>query len=142
MSRIASHEPVKAAQLRNRFGRVIRRRRLIAQVGQEALADKAKIHRTHLSLIERGGRMPTLYVVHLLARALDTTNARSDAGCGDRGAADGRTTTAAKGTTAKEGKRINMFGRLRVSYYDKQMPMFTETLEEEPRTGDGGDPCP
>jgi transcriptional regulator with XRE-family HTH domain len=64
---------VKAAQLRTRFGQVIRRRRLIAQVGQEALADRAKIHRTHLSLIERGQRMPTLYVVHQLARALDTT---------------------------------------------------------------------
>ncbi|MFO0826160.1 MAG: helix-turn-helix transcriptional regulator [Gemmataceae bacterium] len=37
------------------------------------LADHAKIHRTHLSLIERGMRMPTLYVVHQLARALDTT---------------------------------------------------------------------
>jgi transcriptional regulator with XRE-family HTH domain len=64
---------VKAVQLRTRFGQVIRRRRLTAQVGQEALADRAKIHRTHLSLIERGERMPTLYVVHQLARALDTT---------------------------------------------------------------------
>jgi len=64
---------VKPAQLRARFGQVIRRHRLIAQVGQEALADRAKIHRTHLSLIERGLRMPTLFVVHQLATALDTT---------------------------------------------------------------------
>lgn len=64
---------MKLAQLRTRFGEVVRRRRLTAQIGQEALADLAEIHRTHLSLIERGRRMPTLYVVHQLARALDTT---------------------------------------------------------------------
>ncbi len=64
---------MKPAKLRNRFGQIIRRRRLIAQVGQEALADLAKIHRTHLSLIERGLRMPTLFVVQQLALALTTT---------------------------------------------------------------------
>lgn len=64
---------MKPAQLRTRFGQVIRRRRLTAQVGQESLADLAKIHRTHLSLIERGQRMPTLIVVHQLATALGTT---------------------------------------------------------------------
>jgi transcriptional regulator with XRE-family HTH domain len=64
---------VKPAQLRTRFGQVIRRRRLTAQVGQEALADRAAIHRTHLSLIERGQRMPTLFVVQQLAKALGTT---------------------------------------------------------------------
>lgn len=64
---------MKPAKLRTRFGQVIRRRRLIARVGQEALADLAAIHRTHLSLIERGKRMPTLYVVQQLAHALKTT---------------------------------------------------------------------
>jgi transcriptional regulator with XRE-family HTH domain len=64
---------VKPAKLRTRFGQVVRRRRLLAQIGQEALADLAGIHRTHLSLIERGQRMPTLYVVHQLAEALDTS---------------------------------------------------------------------
>lgn len=64
---------VTPAKLRARFGQVIRRRRLLAQVGQEALADRAKIHRTHLSLIERGQRMPTLYVVQQLAHALEMT---------------------------------------------------------------------
>jgi transcriptional regulator with XRE-family HTH domain len=64
---------VKAAKLRTKFGQIIRRRRLLAQIGQEALADEAKIHRTHLSLIERGQRMPTLFVVQQLAHALATT---------------------------------------------------------------------
>lgn len=60
-------------KLKTRFGQIVRRRRLLAEVGQEALADTAKIHRTHLSLIERGKRMPTIYVVHQLATALNTT---------------------------------------------------------------------
>ena len=64
---------MKPAKLRTRFGQVVRRSRLLAQSGQETLADSAKIHRTHLSLIERGGRMPTLFVVQQLAKALDTT---------------------------------------------------------------------
>ena len=64
---------MKPAKLRTRFGQIIRRRRLIAQVGQEALADLAQIHRTHLSLIDRGQRMPTLFVVQQLAKSLDTT---------------------------------------------------------------------
>jgi transcriptional regulator with XRE-family HTH domain len=64
---------VTPVKLRTRFGQIIRRRRLLAQIGQEALADTAKIHRTHLSLIERGQRMPTIYVVHQLATALKTT---------------------------------------------------------------------
>ncbi|MBA4190895.1 MAG: hypothetical protein C0467_23145 [Planctomycetaceae bacterium] len=59
--------------MKARFGQIIRRRRLLAQIGQEALADLAKIHRTHLSLIERGMRMPTLYVVQQLAHSLATT---------------------------------------------------------------------
>jgi transcriptional regulator with XRE-family HTH domain len=65
--------PVTAVQLRTRFGLVIRRRRLTAIVGQETLAERVRIHRTHLSLIERGKRTPTLYVVRPLARALGTT---------------------------------------------------------------------
>ena len=64
---------MKPAKLKARFGQIIRRRRLLAQIGQEALADQAKIHRTHLSLIERGMRMPTLYVVQQLAHALKTS---------------------------------------------------------------------
>lgn len=60
-------------QLQLTFGRVLRRRRLVARIGQEALADEAGLHRTHVSLLERGGRMPTLFVVAKLAAALGTT---------------------------------------------------------------------
>lgn len=61
--------------LQQRFGNIIRARRAQAGLGQEALADKAGLHRTHISLLERGKRMPTLEVVRKLAAALGTTMA-------------------------------------------------------------------
>lgn len=61
--------------LQQQFGSLIRRRRLAANLGQEGLADAANIHRTHVSLLERGKRMPSLLVVKKLAAALNTTMA-------------------------------------------------------------------
>lgn len=61
--------------LQQQFGHLIRRRRLALDLGQEALADEAKLHRTHVSLLERGKRMPSLIVVKKLAAALRTTMA-------------------------------------------------------------------
>jgi transcriptional regulator with XRE-family HTH domain len=61
--------------LQQQFGNLIRSRRKAAGLGQEALADKATLHRTHVSLLERGKRMPSLLVVKKLAAALDTTMA-------------------------------------------------------------------
>lgn len=61
--------------LQQKFGNLVRRRRLATGLGQEALADKAGLHRTHVSLLERGKRMPSLAVIHKLAAALDTTMA-------------------------------------------------------------------
>src|SRR4051812_24553457 len=61
--------------LQQQFGSLIRGRRLSLGLGQEALADKAGLHRTHVSLLERGKRMPSLLVVKKLAAALETTMA-------------------------------------------------------------------
>ena len=61
--------------LQLKFGKMIRRRRLAAGLGQEAMADKAGIHRTHVSLLERGKRMPSLEVIRKIAVALETTMA-------------------------------------------------------------------
>ncbi|MBA4189489.1 MAG: hypothetical protein C0467_15990 [Planctomycetaceae bacterium] len=61
--------------LQQQFGSLIRRRRLAAGIGQEGLADTANLHRTHISLLERGKRMPSLLVIKKLARALGTTMA-------------------------------------------------------------------
>jgi transcriptional regulator with XRE-family HTH domain len=56
-----------------KFGRVVRRHREAAGVSQEALADRAGLHRTYISLLERGLRNPSLTVISKLARALDTS---------------------------------------------------------------------
>lgn len=61
--------------LQQQFGSLIRRRRLAVGLGQEALADQATLHRTHVSLLERGKRMPSLLVIKKLASALETTMA-------------------------------------------------------------------
>ncbi len=56
--------------LRQRFGRVLAEARGRAGLSQEALAGKAGLHRTYISLVERGLRSPSLDVVESLARAL------------------------------------------------------------------------
>ncbi len=63
------------ATLQKQFGQVVRRRRQKVGLSQEALADAAGLHRTYISLLERGLRMPTIGVVQKLARALKTTMA-------------------------------------------------------------------
>ncbi len=61
--------------IQQQFGNVIRRRRQVLGLGQEPFADKAGLHRTHISLLERGQRMPSLLVIKKLAAALETTMA-------------------------------------------------------------------
>lgn len=62
---------VESAELKRRFGGAIRRRRLLMRLGQEDFADLAGIHRTTLSLLERGKHMPNLEMVGLLAAAFE-----------------------------------------------------------------------
>lgn len=52
------------------FGKVLREHREAASLSQETLADASDVHRTYVSLIERGIRNPTLDVVFRLAHAL------------------------------------------------------------------------
>jgi transcriptional regulator with XRE-family HTH domain len=61
--------------LQQQFGNVIRRRREASGLSQEALADKAGLHRTYISLLERGRRVPSIKIVQQLAAALETTMA-------------------------------------------------------------------
>ena len=63
------------ATLQQRFGALVRKRRNAAALSQEALADKAGLHPTYISMLERGIRMPSLGVVERLARALGSTMA-------------------------------------------------------------------
>ncbi len=54
------------------FGRVVRKRRGMLGLTQEALAHQAGVHRTHVGLIERGERSPSLDVARSIALALET----------------------------------------------------------------------
>lgn len=62
-----------ASSLRRRFGLAVRRRREAAGVSQEDLAFEAGIHRTYVSMLERGEANPSLDVIERLAGALRTS---------------------------------------------------------------------
>ncbi len=62
-------------ELQRRFGEMLRRHRRRVGTGQDKLAGQAGIHRTHLSLLERGQQMPSLAVVHKLSLALGVSMA-------------------------------------------------------------------
>lgn len=56
--------------VRQRLAANLKRLRKAADISQEELADRAGIHRTYASDIERGARNPTVTVVERLASAL------------------------------------------------------------------------
>ena len=56
--------------IRERFGDAVRKRREELGLTQEDLAEKAAIHRTYLSDIERGSRNVSLINIERLAAAL------------------------------------------------------------------------
>jgi transcriptional regulator with XRE-family HTH domain len=56
--------------IRVRFGFAVKMRREELGLTQEDLADKAQIHRTYLSDVERGGRNLSLVNIERLAAAL------------------------------------------------------------------------
>lgn len=59
--------------VQERFGTVVKFRREELQLTQEELADKAGIHRTYLSDIERGARNVSLVNIERLAGSLCIT---------------------------------------------------------------------
>jgi transcriptional regulator with XRE-family HTH domain len=58
------------ADVRERFGFAVKTRREELQMTQEDLADKAGIHRTYVSDVERGSRNLSLINIERLAAAL------------------------------------------------------------------------
>ena len=58
---------------RDRFSANLRRARQASGISQEELAERCEIHRTEVSLLERGGREPRLGTMVKLATALGTT---------------------------------------------------------------------
>ena len=59
--------------IRQRLASNLRRLRLDRGWSQEEFADRAGIHRTYVSDIERGARNPTITVVERLAEGLGVT---------------------------------------------------------------------
>lgn len=58
-----------------RFGQLVKLRRQAGGMTQGALADKAELHRSEISLIERGKRNVGIETVAALAKGFDTTPA-------------------------------------------------------------------
>lgn len=56
--------------VRQRFARNVRKLRNAAGISQDELADRANLHRTYISGIERAVRNPSITVVDDLAKAL------------------------------------------------------------------------
>lgn len=58
------------SELARRFGKVLRQRRLALGLSQETLAFNTELHRTYISLLERGQRQPSLETVFTMARVM------------------------------------------------------------------------
>ena len=68
-----------------RFGQAVRKRRMEMNLSQEALAERADLHRTYVADIERGVRNVSLKNIAKLARALDLSISSLCAGIGKDG---------------------------------------------------------
>lgn len=58
------------------LGETIRRHRVIAKLSQEELAERAGMHRTHVGLVERGLRSPTIATLERISRGLEVRASR------------------------------------------------------------------
>ena len=56
--------------MERRLGLVIKRRREVAGLSQEEFADRAQVHRTYVSQLERGIKSPSVRVLAKMAGAL------------------------------------------------------------------------
>ncbi len=61
---------VSKQKLLKAFGKRVKHLRRFADISQEDLADKAKIHRTYMGRIERGESNPPIYTVYKIMKAL------------------------------------------------------------------------
>jgi transcriptional regulator with XRE-family HTH domain len=58
---------------RRRFAETLREARVNAEISQEELAERAGLHRTYISQLERGLKSPSLDVIVALAKGLGKT---------------------------------------------------------------------
>lgn len=64
--------PAQKRSLTDRFPEVLRELRQAKGISQEELAERAGLHRTYISQIERGIKTPTLKSLEQIAAALNT----------------------------------------------------------------------
>jgi transcriptional regulator with XRE-family HTH domain len=69
------------------FGQAIRKRRMALELSQEALAERAGLHRTYIADIERGSRNVSLQNIEKIARALGVSISSLFTGLGKDGRA-------------------------------------------------------
>jgi transcriptional regulator with XRE-family HTH domain len=58
-------------ELKEAFGKVLKRFRTTKDISQENLAFDAELNRTYISMLERGERLPSLDTIFKLAKALE-----------------------------------------------------------------------
>ena len=75
---------------RHRFGQTLRAQRTRAGLSQEQLGRSCRLHRTEISLLERGERDPRLSTIVRLARCLGVRPSELVAALEDEGRPDGR----------------------------------------------------
>jgi transcriptional regulator with XRE-family HTH domain len=63
----------RTADIKERFGNAVRKRRQELGISQEELADRAELHRTYIGDIERGARNLSLENIEKLAKALEVS---------------------------------------------------------------------
>lgn len=61
----------RKTKLQEAFGKALRAKRMEAELSQEGLADRAGLHFTYVSSVERGERNISLENISKLAKALD-----------------------------------------------------------------------
>ena len=67
------------------FGQAVRKRRMELDLSQEALSERADLHRTYIADIERGVRNVSLKNIEKLARSLDLSISELFASAGKDG---------------------------------------------------------
>lgn len=65
-----SQEPAGVPEHRIAFGARLRELRVERGLSQEALVERAGLHRTYIGSVERGERNPSLDAIHAFARGL------------------------------------------------------------------------
>lgn len=70
---MASSDRERDLEVARQFGARVRKLRIEAGLTQEQLAERAELHPTFISNLERGYRVPTLVTVVQIAFSLDVT---------------------------------------------------------------------